>query len=236
MEGIAHWDVKKVRFDFPTFGKMLQYGLPSALTSVLYPIGNLQIQAGINSFGASTIAGNTASTQYESIVNNACAALSATAMTFVGQNLGAKKKERVYRSFFYSQAIETAMATTLAFSFFFLGKWLLPIFTGEDALAVSQGLIRMKYFLLFYPIAMNVFGSTLQAFGYPTVQTTINLVGIFGFRTLWMQFIYGNILPETVENIYLCFPISIVLVHSVTAALVTFVLLRYRTGKYKENL
>ena len=94
----------------------------------------------------------------------------------------------------------------------------------------------MKYILLFYPIAMNVFGSTLQAFGYPTVQTTINLVGIFGFRTLWMQFIYGNILPETVENIYLCFPISIVLVHSVTAALVTFVLLRYRTGKYKENL
>jgi Na+-driven multidrug efflux pump len=236
VEGIAHWDVRKTRFDFPTFGKMLQYGLPAALTTVLYPICNLQIQTGINSYGASVIAGNTASSQYESFVNNACAALTATALPFIGQNLGAKKPGRVYRSFFYSQAIESAIAIVFPILFFLLGEHLLPIFAGDDPAAISAGLVRMRYVLLAYPIAMNVFGTTIQAFGYPTVQTCINLAGIFGFRTLWMQFVYGKILPATLENLYICFPLSIVLTHAVNGAMVAVLLLRYRKGKYKEKL
>ena len=236
VDGVAHWDIKKTRFDLPTFGKMLKYGLPAALTTVLYPICNLQIQTGINSYGAAVIAGNTASSQYESFVNNACAALSATALPFIGQNIGAKKPMRVYRSFFYTQAIESAIAIVFPILFFLLGKQLLPIFAGDDPAAISAGLVRMQYVLLTYPIAMNVFGTTIQAFGYPTVQTMINLMGIFGFRTIWMQFVYGEILPATLENLYLCFPISIVLTHAVNGAMAAVLLLRYRKGKYKEKL
>ena len=236
VDGIAHWDVKKICFDFRTFGKMLQYGFPSALTSMLYPIGNLQIQAGINSFGAPAITGNTASAQYESIVNNACAALTSTAMTFLGQNIGAKKPKRVYRSFFYAQAMESTIAIVLSLTFFIFGRQLLPIFTGADAEAVNQGLIRMQYVLLFYPFAMTIFGTTLQAFGYPGIQTAINLIGIFGFRTVWMQFIYGKILPPTIENLYLCYPVSFTAVQVVTGGLAALVLLRYRKGVYKKNI
>ena len=236
VDGIAHWDVKKIRFDFKTFAKMIQYGLPSAMTSILYPIANLQIQAGVNAFGASTIAGNTASSQYESIVNNACAALNATAMTFVGQNLGAKKPKRVFRSVLYLQVMETAVAVTLAFAFVFFGRQLLPVFTGNDPEAVRQGLVRMRSILLFYPIAMNVAGSVLQAFGYPTLQMCINIIGVFGFRTLWMQFVYGNILPKTIENLYLCFPISIVGIAITVCSLMGIVLFRYSKGRYKEKL
>jgi putative MATE family efflux protein len=236
VEGIAHWDVRRTRFDFATFRKMIGYGLPAALTTLLYPICNLQIQAGVNSFGAAAIAGNTASSQYESFVNNACSALSATALTFIGQNLGAKKPGRVYRSFFYAQAVETAIAVTMALSFLLLGRQLLPIFTGNDPAAIEAGLVRMRYVLLSYPIAMTLFGSTIQAFGYPQLQTAVNLIGVFGLRTVWMQFVYGKLLPATLSSLYLCFPVSIVFTHTVNAAVAIFLLLRYRKGKYKKNI
>ena len=175
MDGMAHWDIKHARFDFRTFGKMLRYGLPSAFTLLLYPICNLQIQAGVNSHGPTAIAGSTASMQYESIVNNACAAFTATAMPFIGQNIGAKKPQRVFRSFFYAQAMESSVAILLAVPIVLLGRYLLPLFTGADVAAVDAGLTRMRYVLLFYPFAMTIFGTTIQAFGYPALQTVLNL-------------------------------------------------------------
>ena len=96
--------------------------------------------------------------------------------------------------------------------------------------------MRIRYVLLCYPIAMNIFGSTIQAFGYPQLQTMINLAGVFGLRTVWMQFFYGKTIPATIENLYLCFPISLILTHAVNAAVVVFLLLRYRKGKYKAKL
>ena len=236
VEGVAHLDIKKMRFDVATFGNMLKYGLPAVITQLLFPISNLQMQTGINAHGAAAIAGSTACSQYESIVNYACGAFASTAITFIGQNLGAKKPERVFRTFFYTQAMETAVALSIVLPVFFFGEQLIPIFSGDDPAAVTAGLMRIRYVLLCFPIAMNVFGSTIQAFGYPQLQTIINLAGVFGLRTVWMQFVYGKIIPATIENLYLCFPISLILTHAVNAAIAVFLLLRYRKGKYKEKV
>ena len=232
-EGVAHLDIKKMRFDPATFGDMLRYGLPAAITQLLFPISNMQVQTGINAHGAAVIAGSTACSQYESIVNFACGAFASTATTFIGQNLGAKKPRRVYRTFFYVQAMETAVVLSIVLPVFFFGRQLLPIFAGDDPAAIEAGLVRIRYVLLCYPIAMNIFGATIQAFGYPQLQTVINLAGVFGLRTVWMQFVYGKAIPATVENLYLCFPVSLILTHAVNAAAVVFLLLRYRKGKYK---
>ena len=235
-EGVAHLDIKKMRFDLKTFGSMLKYGLPAAITQLLFPISNLQVQTGINAHGAAAIAGSTACSQYESIVNYACGAFASTAITFIGQNIGAKKPKRVFRTFFYTQAMETAVALSIVLPVFFFGAQLIPIFSGDDPAAVAAGLVRIRYVLLCYPIAMNVFGSTIQAFGYPQLQTMINLAGVFGLRTVWMQFIYDKMIPATIENLYLCFPVSLILTHAVNAAVTAFLLLHYRKGKYKKNI
>lgn len=233
-EGICRWDYKKLRLDFSVVRKMLRYGIPSAVASSLYPIANLQMQSAINSFGPSAIAGNTACIQYEGIISNIGNGMNASATTFIGQNLGAKKKDRVFRSFFCVAIAEFVTMLVLSAVAVLFGEQLISVFAGNDAEALRIGVLRMWNTIALYIIAINPLASTIVTLGYPTLQTVISLVGICGFRTLWMQFVYGSALfPKVIENVYLCFPISIVLTHFTYAAVVVVVLRRYKKGRLK---
>lgn len=235
-DGIAHWDVKKTRFDPDAFTSMLRYGIPIALTSALFPIANMQIQSGINAFGSSAVAGNTACAQYEAIIYAVYAAFNTTTMTFMGQNIGAKKHHRVFRSFFYMQSLTMVVTLALSLIVFAFGEQLLPIFTGDDPAAVAAGLVRIRWVMLFFAVSYNVFSTAINIFGYPTLQTTVEAIGIFGLRTIWLQFIYGKVVEASLEMLYLCLPISNVFTAVVNGGIAALLLLRYRKGKYKEKV
>ena len=208
VEGICRWDIKTTRFDFSALKKILLYGIPAAFTTALYPISNVQIQSAINSFGPAAIAGNTAAIQYESIVGVAGGAFQTTALTFIGQNLGAGKKERVYRSFFYAALMGCASTATLALSIYAFRNPLLSIFVAGDPASIAQGAVRLKYIMLFYILNAVPMASAIQAFGHPTLQTSINIASILGLRTLWMQVFYP--MNPTLDMLYVCFPITYV--------------------------
>ncbi len=236
-EGICHWDCKKIRLDFSVVRQMLRYGVPSAIATSLYPIANLQMQSAINSFGPSAIAGNTASIQYEGLIGNIGSGMNAGATTFIGQNMGAKKKDRVLRSFFCVTVAEFVTMLVLSAVAMVFSEQLIAVFVGGDAEALRIGVMRMWHSIALYIIAMNALAVTIVTMGYPTLQTVISLVGICGFRTLWMQFVYGTALfPKVIENVYLCLPITIVLTHFTYAAVVAVLLVRYKRGTLKDRV
>ena len=235
-EGIEHWDVRQTRFDLSVFGSILRYGLPVALTNVLFPIANLQLQSAINAFGASAVAGNTACIQYENLMSSCVGAFLSAAMAFMGQNIGAKKPERVFRSFFYTQGIATAFTVTVAITVLLFGERLLPLFAGDDPAAVAFGLVRVRIVVPAFILSLTVFATTVQVFGYPVLQTLAEIIGIFGLRTLWLQLIYGKLVPTTPEMLYLCYPISMAVTALFNGSIAATLLLRYRKGKYKKNI
>ena len=235
-EGIERWDVKQTRFDFSAFGSILRYGIPVALTNVLFPIANLQIQSAINAFGSSAVAGNTACSQYEQLIYACMAAFLSAAMAFMGQNIGAKKPKRVFRAFFYMQGMATAVTVGLSLIVILFGRHLLPLFSGDDSAAVAFGLVRVRVVVPSLVLTFTVFATTIQVFGYPALQTAAEIVGICGLRTVWLQFIYGKLIPETPEMLYLCYPITIAVTALVNGSIAAILLLRYRKGKYKQKL
>ena len=233
-EGICHWEWKATRFDLGAMKKILIYGLPSAFTTALYPITNLQVQSAINSFGPAAIAGNTAAIQYETIVGTAGGAFQTAALTFVGQNLGARKNERVYRSFFYCLFSGLVVTATLAISIYIFREPLLSIFVAGDEASVIQGAVRMKYVMLFYILTINPMASTIQAFGHPTLQTSINVGSVLGLRTLWMQIVYP--LNPTLDVLYFCYPLTYIVNAAIYAPIIVVLFLRLRNGKYKYQI
>jgi putative MATE family efflux protein len=235
-QGIERWDVKQTRFDPSAFASILRYGIPVALTNVLFPIANLQIQSAINAFGSSAVAGNTACSQYEGLIYSCMAAFLSAAMAFMGQNIGAKKPERVFRSFFYTQGMATAVTVILSLFVILFGKQLLPIFSGSDPAAVEFGLVRVRVVIPALVLSFTVFATTIQVFGYPALQTASEVIGIFVLRTVWLQFIYGTYVPATPKMLYLCFPITIAVTAIINGSIATVLLLRYRKGKYKQNV
>ena len=233
-EGICRWDVKNTRFDFGALKKILLYGCPTALTTALFPITNVQVQSAINSFGEAAIAGNTAAIQYESIVGTAGGAFQTAALTFIGQNLGARKKDRVYRSFFYCFLSGLVVTSTLAISIYIFRSPLLSIFVAGDAASIAQGAVRMKYVMLFYILTMNPMASAIQAFGHPTLQTSINVASVLGLRTLWMQVFYK--MNRTLDMLYLCYPISYIVNFLAYAPIVVVLFIQLKKDKYSYKI
>ena len=94
----------------------------------------------------------------------------------------------------------------------------------------------MKIMLFAYCVLHTPLGPCIQAFGYPTLQTCINVAGILGIRTLWMQVIYGKLVPEAPNMVFMSFPVSYVFTTAAYAVCVLVILLRYRKGKYKKKV
>ena len=234
MEGICRWSIKDTRFDLGALKKILVYGCPTALTTVLFPITNLQVQSAINSFGPAAIAGNTAAIQYETIVSMAGNAFQTAALTFVGQNLGARRKKRVYRSFFYCLFSGLAVTATLAVSIYTFREPLLSVFVAGNEAAIVQGAVRMKYIMLFYILTVNPLASTIQAFGHPTLQTVINVGTVLGLRTFWMQVIYP--LNPTLDTLYFCYPLTYIVNFLSYVPIVAVLFLQLKKDKYAYKI
>ena len=60
--------------------------------------------------------------------------------------------------------------------------------------------------------------------------------GILGVRTLWMQFVYGNLVPQTPAAVFMSFPVSYIFTTACYCVCVLVILLRYRKGKYKAKV
>jgi len=235
--GICHWDPKKIRMDFSVVKQMIRYGLPTAIAASLYPISNLQMQSAINGFGPSAIAGNTASIQYENICSNIGNGLNTAAATFIGQNMGAGKKDRVLRSFFTVAITEFVTMLVLSAAILAFARPLLPVFVGSDAAAIEIGVLRLSYVMSIYSIVMNPCATAITTMGYPTLQTAISLTGICGLRTVWMQLLYDtSLLPASIENVYLCFPFSVILTQLTYAIVIAVLLVRYKKGTLKDTV
>lgn len=236
-KGICRFSPKRLYFDFSVIGQLFRYGIPSAVTAALYPIANLQMQTAINSFGASAIAGNTAAIQYENFCANLANGLNGGVTTFVGQNMGAGKKERVFRSFYWVLILEFIAMLALSIVIFAFGAPLLSLFAGSDAAAIEVGLLRMQYVQIIYFIVLNPFPATITAMGFPALQTAISLIGICGLRTVWMQFIYDTpLLPASINSVYLCFPATIVITQLSLGIACAVLLSRYKKDKLKEKI
>ena len=235
-QGACHFSLKELCFDFSIFKKMLWYGLPSAITNSIFPITNLQIQAALNSFGPDVLAGNVAAVQYENIIAYIGAAFASTAATFMGQNIGAKKKTRVYKAFFYTAAVETASVVTFILIGLVFGKPIVGIFGATEGAALDAAMLRMQVVIVSVVLPLTPMPSAIQAFGHPTLQTAVQMIGTLGVRTLWMQLIYGKVVEASLFNLYLCYPITYAIVAVGYLAIVTVLFLRYKNGKLKDKI
>ena len=235
-QGPCHFSLRELCFDFSAFKKMLWYGLPSAITSSIFPITNLQIQAALNAFGADTLTGNVAAVQFENIVAYIGNAFASAATTFIGQNIGAKKKTRVYKSFFYAAAIETGSVVFAILVGLIFGKQIVGIFGATEGAALDAAMLRMHVVVIAAVIPLTPMPGAIQAFGYPTLQTAVQMIGTLGVRTLWMQAIYGKVVEASLFNLYLCYPITYSIVTLGYAAIVIVLLVRYKKDKLKDKI
>ena len=208
MDGICRVKIQKMCFGFSALGKVLAAGLPMALVHALFPLSNLQIQSAINSYGVTATAGNGAASTIETVVSAFPSPFGTAAAVFIGQNIGAKKPDRVRKSFWYCMIMTTAVAVVVGVGTYLTGRFWLSLIVGSDAEAIEFGLVRMSCTTLFYFVAAinGVFASAILAHGFSVASAINSVFSVFVFRIIWMQVLYPH--NKTFLFVMACFVVS----------------------------
>ena len=240
IDGPCRLNVRNMTFSLSEFQKIMATGLPGAFNGALYSISNLQIQSAINAFGSSAVAGNSASAQIEGLASSCTNAFGTAALTFVGQSIGAGKKDRVKSSLQLCILMSVCITVSISVMALVFRVPLLKLFLPTDDLAVRFAQVRMfSLFTLFWMAAINgILSSAIQAFGYPTFPMLNSIVTVLLFRVVWMNLIYTN-LPTTADpvsnifNLYSCYMVSWTLSLITCAGMFFIIYARYKRGKVK---
>lgn len=235
-DGEAKVTVSKMRFNFEAFTKIFRFGIPASVSSLVLPLGNLQIAAAINSFGADALAGHSAACSAEMVAFAFTSGFGSATMTFMGQNIGAKKPSRVQKTFWLTLAYNTLISGTLGVLTYFTGELWIGLIVGmsSDA-AIAFGMLRLFYVVLFVFIhaISTTLTSSLNAFGYPMLTSITNIIFNLGFRVFWMQCIYP--LNPEFKTIMLCYTVAWTLNLLFYMIFFSIIYIRYvKTGKCKK--
>lgn len=190
--------------------EILKIGIPSALQGAVFCFANIFVQASINSFGASAIAGSSIAMNFEYFSYYVITAFGQTATTFTSQNHSAGQNKRCKKiiwicmifSIFSSMII---IEPLIIFQIFFSG-----LFSAEQAV-IQNSCLRIMCILFFEPLCSlyEIPAGVLRGSGhslYPAVATSI---GTCCFRIVWIYTIFRQYTQLNI--LYYAFPISWIL-------------------------
>jgi len=200
----------KLRIYMPQFKKMLGIGIPAGIQGSIFSFSTTIIQASINDFGPEPLSGSAASANIESYVYMCLYAFNQSAVTFIGQNLGAKKYDRVIKSMWVCLASVSVVGLVGGALAYVFGPQLLTLFSisPSNVEAYSHAMIRLGCICLPYFLCgiMDVTTGALRGMGSSTVPMIISIIGICGFRLIWNFTVFK--MYTTPFCLYISFPIS----------------------------
>lgn len=209
---------KRIRIYGADLVDNLKIGIPAGIQGSLFSLSNVVIQSTINSFGAEAIAGTAATHSMENIVYVSFISYYFAAISFVGQNHGAKKYKRIVKSIWYCLLLAALSTTLLGMAIYCCRYTLLGIFNPDPAV-IEWGALRMKYLVMIYFLCalMEVLNGALRGLGHSVIPMVTTTSGACVFRVAWVTWIFP--LRPSMENLLLSYPISWILVSAVNGVI-----------------
>ena len=217
--------LREVRFEPIMTRRVLMLGLPAGFQNAIFAIANLFIQAGVNSFDSLMVKGNSAAANADALIYDAMAAFYMACASFMSQNYGAGKVDRVKKSYLISLAYSFGVGLVLGGTLMPFGREFLALFTTEPAV-IDAGMKRVSVMAMAYCISafMDCTIAASRGLGKTVVPTIIVVMGSCVFRVVWVYTIFAQI--HTIPSLYLLYPCSWAL--TAVAEMVYFV------GSYKK--
>jgi len=180
---LIHFSFSNLVFDWKIFMQSLRIGLPTGAQQSFVAIGMIAIMRIVNDFGTDTIAAFTAASRLDSFASMPAMAFSTALATFVGQNIGANKIERVRRGFYVTLMISSTFSVIVSIIMYFFGTDLIGMFTN-DANVISIGYSYLVIVSSFYVIfsAMFTIHGLLRGAGDTIVLMFITLFALWFLR------------------------------------------------------
>lgn len=178
---------KDMRIDLPLLISQLRIGIPGGIQSLMYGLTNVIIQTSINQFGTDTAAAWAAFGKVDAIFWAVSGAFGISITTFSGQNYGAGKLDRVYRSVRTCLGMSLALCGSILIGLLVLAHPLLSLFTSDETV-IGLGTYMMFNIVPSYAIFIfvEIFTGALRGIGDVMIPTFITLGGVCLVRLPWI--------------------------------------------------
>lgn len=185
--------LKKTDFQIAlkSLGKLLGLGIPMALQFSITAIGTIIVQGAINIYGENCMAGFSAAGKLQNIFMTVFVAFGATIATYVGQNRGAGKMDRVKQGVRCTQYMIWGWSVVNMIAMFFFGKYMtyLLFISPSETEVIKVAVTYFHTVFWFYPFLGSIFlyRNTLQGMGYgliPMIGGIFELVARTAIVTL----------------------------------------------------
>ena len=159
--------------------KQISVGIPMGLQFSITAIGTIIVQSAVNIYGATYMAGFSAAGKIQNIIGMVAVSMGATIATYVGQNRGADRMDRVKQGVKYSWIMLLIWSGIEMLLVYFGGKYFTYLFISPsqtDVIQVSVTYFRTVFWAYPFLCTIFVFRNALQGMGYGLVPM---LGGVF---------------------------------------------------------
>ncbi len=217
---------KDLVFDRRLFREGLRIGLPTSVQQCAIALGLIALLGIVNSFGTDTLTAYGAAGKIDAIITQAILTLSGALAAFTGQNIGARRLDRVREGLRFTFGVNILFSAVTFAAVYFFGEDMMRAFTSDPSVIA----IGREYLLIiggFFVVhgGLNVFNGALRGAGDTLFTMTVSLVCLWIIRiplayrlSAW----YGR------QGIWWAIGISIAI-----GLLVTYIY--YRTGLWKRK-
>lgn len=202
-------ELKKIRFDRSILKNVIRIGLPAGAQSVLYSVSNLVVQASINSFGTDAIASWAAIGKIDGFIWMVMSAFGIAITTFVGQNFGAMKYDRVKKSI--RVCLGMSLGTTIVLSILLLTfmEPLLRFFTGDETvIEIGQNFFWVLAPSYFTYVFIEILSGAIRGAGESFQPMLITCFGVCGLRILWLALVGLVPAMHSMQMVAMNYPIT----------------------------
>lgn len=191
-EGVYRLNLRELRVYGPKLKEMARIGIPAGIQGSMFSISNVLIQSTVNSFGAVAMAGSTAAGNIEGFVWTAMDAFTQATQSFVGQNYGAKKMDRVKRVMWICMGLVTGVGLVLGIGAYLAGRPLLSIYSSDPEV-IAYGKERLLAISVPYFTcgAMNIFVGGMRGLGSSLTPMVDTIFGVCVLRVVWIYTVFA---------------------------------------------
>jgi len=192
----------------PTVREILGIGMAAGIQSALIGFSNIFVTRYTNLFSTASVAGIGIAQRIDRFVILPAKSFGITMTTFVSQNLGAGRNERVRDG--VRQCMFTALAATLVFSVlvYVFARACVALFNPEEeVVAVGVAMVRVLALMFWVMAVREVLLGYLRGYGRSFVPMVLSLIGMIGVRQVYLAATLYTAQPE-IKHIYLCYPIG----------------------------
>jgi putative MATE family efflux protein len=208
--------LKKICLELVIIKRVMRIGLPIAFQSVLFSISNIVVTATMNTFPPEVVNAKTIAFNIEGVTYTAMNSFSNAAMTFVGQNWGAKKYSRINKTALYAVIQVAVVGILIAQGEIFFGEELASLYVdkansnGPAVVAAVQEIFAIMLATYFLCGIMEVMSGVLKALGFSTISMVACLIGL-AFRVAWLLFVVPTERFHTIFGLFLSYTLSWIL-------------------------